>query len=268
MMAMAMAALDRETEEFHADPARTYLTGLSLGGYGAWELARLNPNRWAAIAIAAGGIFWSYKPQRWRQADTLPATYAHAIGSTPIWLFHGSDDPIVSPRESELMFAAFKAQHGHVRLWIYQGLKHDCWTRAFDEPDLPRWLLAHRREPQEKMPPLAERMVIPLHPPELRLSAAQLESFAGEYLDEHGQSAIIVFRQGGQLYQKDLHGQVAELAAESLSILFYPKGSSTSRLIVERDSQGRVLALTFHDDRHEERWERMRSHPRIRLQPE
>ena len=53
MLAMAMAALDQETAEFHGDPERTYLTGLSLGGYGAWELARLYPQRWAAIAIAA-----------------------------------------------------------------------------------------------------------------------------------------------------------------------------------------------------------------------
>ncbi len=41
MLAMAMAALDQETAEFRLDPRRTYLSGLSLGGYGAWELARL-----------------------------------------------------------------------------------------------------------------------------------------------------------------------------------------------------------------------------------
>ena len=98
MLAMAMAALDRETEEFHGDPERTYLTGLSLGGYGAWELARLHPRRWAAVAIAAGGIFWSYAPERWQQASTLPAEYARAVGRLPLWLFHGSQDDVVVPR--------------------------------------------------------------------------------------------------------------------------------------------------------------------------
>ena len=39
MLELAMAALDQESAEFHGDPARTYLTGLSMGGYGAWELA-------------------------------------------------------------------------------------------------------------------------------------------------------------------------------------------------------------------------------------
>jgi len=268
VMAMAMAALDRETEEFHADPERTYLTGLSLGGYGAWELARLNPKRWAAVAIAAGGIFWSYRPQRWQQVATLPAQYARVLGRTPIWLFHGSLDDVVSPRESELMYAAFKANSGNIRLWIYQGLKHDCWTRAFDEPELPRWLLARRNDPTRPQLSTAERIVIPLHPAAMRLSPAQLDSFVGDYLDLHGQPTIKVFRQGDQLFQKNRYGAIAELDAESLSSLFYPNGGSTTRLFVERDSQGRVIALTFHDDRHEERWERMRPGPRIRFQPE
>jgi acetyl esterase/lipase len=258
MLTMAMTALDRETEEFHADPERTYLTGLSLGGYGAWELARLHPRRWAAVAIAAGGIFWSYAPDRWREASTLPAEYAHALGRTPVWLFHGSDDNVVPERESELMYEAFKSAGGHVRLWVYQGLKHDCWTRAFDEPDLPRWMLLHRIDYQHEPAPAAERLFIPLHPPALRLTPAQLDSFAGEYRDTHGQLAVYLFRQGDQLYQKNQHGEITELAAESLSTLFYPNGSSITRIFVERDAQGHISGLTLRDDRHEERWERRR----------
>ena len=107
-----MAALDRETAEFRLDPERTYLTGLSMGGYGAWELARLHPGRWAAVAIAAGGVFWSYAPERWQEISTLPAEYARAVGSTPVWLFHGSEDNIVVPRQSELMFEASKPPAG------------------------------------------------------------------------------------------------------------------------------------------------------------
>src|SRR4051812_32801260 len=72
MLDMAMAALEQEAAEFHADPARTYLPGFSMGGYGAWEPAPLNPRRWAAIAIASGGPFWSYAPERWKLANTLP----------------------------------------------------------------------------------------------------------------------------------------------------------------------------------------------------
>ena len=272
MMALALASLDEESAEFHGDPERTYLSGLSLGGYGAWELARLYPHSWAAVAIAAGGIFWSYEPERWQQAATLPAEYAKALGRTPVWLFHGSEDNVVSPRQSELMFDAFKASDGHIRLWIYQGLKHDCWTRAYDEPELPRWLLSHRRQEnpankigtgsgvktatEEELQPLAERIVIPLHPPALKLTAAQLDSFAGEYQEPSGLLAATIFRQGEQLYEKNPQNEISELAVESLSTLFYPNGSSKSRLFVERDPEGRVTALVFRDDRHEERWEK------------
>lgn len=257
MYNLALAELDQEIAEFHADPARTYLTGLSLGGYGAWELARIYPRRWAAIAIASGGVFWSYAPERWREANTLPAEYARAVGRTPVWVFHGSQDSVVPPREDELMFEAFKANGGHMRFWLYQGLQHDCWTRAFNEPELPRWLLAHRRDPRETPTPFAERLVIPLHPPALKLTQAQLDGFAGEYNDDQGKLAVTLFRQGEQLYLKNIHGETSELAAESMSSLFYPNGSSISRVTVDRDKQGRVAALVLRDDRHEERWERV-----------
>ncbi|MGA9585785.1 MAG: alpha/beta hydrolase-fold protein [Terracidiphilus sp.] len=258
MLAMAMAELDEETAEFHGDPARTYLMGLSMGGYGSWELARQHPTRWAAIAIAAGGIFWSYAPERWLQASTLPGEYAQAVGRTPIWLFHGAEDKIVAPRQDELLYTALKTAGGHVRLWVYQGLKHDCWTRAFDEPELPRWLLLHPRETQEPQP-FAERISIPLHPPALKLTPTQLDSFAGEYVDKRGLVVVTLFRQGDLLYQKNHYGEIAELAAESTSVLFYPNGSSLTRIDVERDSQGRVTGLLLRDDRHEERWERIRA---------
>ncbi len=259
MMTMAMSALTQETIEFHADTARTYLTGLSLGGYGAWELARTYPKRWAAIAIAAGGIFWSYAPERWHESATLPAEYAHTVGRTPIWIFHGSDDRVVPMREDELMFAALKASGGHVRYWVYQGLRHDCWFRAFNEPDLPRWLLSHRVDSRQEPGPYAERVVVPLHPPAMHLTPAQLDGFTGDYVDEHGALAVTIFHQGDTLYQKDLHGEIVEIAAESLFALFYPNGASLSRISVERDSQGRVAALTYRDDRHEEHWERART---------
>jgi acetyl esterase/lipase len=271
---MAMATLDRETDEFHGDPDRTYLTGLSMGGYGAWELARLYPHRWAAIAIASSGIFWSYAPERWERSAILPGEYARAIGRTPIWLFHGTDDPVVRTRQSELMYEAFKAAGGHIRLWLYQGLKHDCWTRAYNEPELPRWLLEHRlptplppskpgraagKEPES--PPSAEWLVIPLHPPAIRLTQAEVENLAGEYLESNGHPALTVFWQNERLWGKDTYGQVFELAAQSPTELFYPNGSSIARLIAEHNAEGRITAIVLRDDRHEERWEKRKAPP-------
>ena len=74
------------------------------------------------------------------------------------------------------MYEALKTSGGRVRLWIYQGMHHDTWTRAYNEPELPRWLLDHRlpaapnprngkglvREPEP--PPYSERTVDPAAP--------------------------------------------------------------------------------------------------------
>jgi acetyl esterase/lipase len=265
MMALALEALDKESEEFHGDPERTYLTGLSLGGYGAWELALREPHRWAAIFIAAGGVFWSYEPERWQQSDTLPAEYARAVGRTPVWLFHGTDDTILPPRESELMYDALKSAGGNVRLWMYQGMRHDCWTRAYNELELPRWLLAHRvpRAPSpqnsaaaNEPPPFSERLVVPLHPVAMRLPTTVLDSFVGEYRDLHGALVAVISRQGENLYLKNRQGDTDELDAEAPTVFFYANGNPQTRISFEHDAQGRVTAAILHDDRHEERWEK------------
>jgi acetyl esterase/lipase len=258
MLDLAMEALDQESAEFHGDPDRTYLSGLSMGGYGAWELARLHPHRWAAIAIASSGVFWSYEPERWQEASVLPAEYANAVGRTPIWLFHGSLDPVIAPRQSELMFDAFKAAGGDIRLWIYQGLKHDSWSRAYDEPELPHWFLSHRLSATPE-PSLAERVVIPVVPPAIRLTSAQLDSLAGEYREPNGKAITTIFRQGDQLFQRDTYGEVIALQAESTDTFFYPNGAASAvaiRLTFERDAQGHVTAFILRDNRHEERWVR------------
>jgi hypothetical protein len=233
-----------------------------MGGYGAWELAKLYQKRWAAIAIASGGIFWSYAPERWLESATLPNDYIRAVGHTPVWLFHGSDDPVVPPKESEMMFNGLKASGGHVKLWVYQGLQHDSWSRAFNEPELPHWLLTHRLNPpdpnqaNQALQPFAERVVIPMHPVPVKLTAAALDLIVGEYHDADGHLAATIYRQGDQLFERDPHGQVTALESESPASFFYPLGGYWTRLLVERDTQGHVTGLIFRDDRHEERWER------------
>ncbi len=270
-MELAMTTLNHETEEFNGDPDRTYLTGLSLGGYGAWELARLYPQRWAAAVILSSGIFWSYAPERWTRANSLPGDYARAVGHTPIWLFHGAEDTVVHSRQSDMMYEALKASGGNVRLWIYQGMHHDIWARAYNEPEVPRWLLDHRlpgppsprnaKSPVREAEPqsFAERQVIPLYPPAIRLTQAQVDNLTGDYLDQNGYPAMTLFWQNDRLYGRNRYGEIDELAAASPTDLFYPQGSRSTRIFAERTPDGRITAIVLRDDRHEEHWEKKKS---------
>jgi poly(3-hydroxybutyrate) depolymerase len=51
----AVQALDRSVKEFNGDPHGLYLTGISLGGYGTWQVAARHPGKFAAIVPIAGG---------------------------------------------------------------------------------------------------------------------------------------------------------------------------------------------------------------------
>ncbi len=257
MMQTAIAALEAEVREFSGDPDRTYLTGLSLGGYGVWEIARDNPHVFAAIAPVCGGIFWSYQPSRWNEQTTLPEEYARVLRRMPVWMFHGADDPVVSPRQSALMYDALKAADGNVRFYEYAGVKHNVWDKAYADPDLPHWLLAHSLSTNARLLPAAERLLVPVHPVPAKVNPAIYEAYVGEYEDA-GVLQVTIYRTGDQLFQRDKIGDVAELLPENANTFFFPRGSTT-RLIFERDpATGTVRDMLIRDDRHEERWERRR----------
>ena len=90
---MSLAALEQTTKEFRGDRARTYVVGLSMGGYGAWTLALKHPSRFAAIVAVCGGIL---PPSHFTQLDAglrekdPYGELARRLGGTPVWLFHGA----------------------------------------------------------------------------------------------------------------------------------------------------------------------------------
>jgi uncharacterized protein YrrD len=105
------------------------------------------------------------------------------------------------------------------------------------------------------MTPLADRDVIPLHPPALKLPTALLDSYVGEYHDSSNVPVATMQRQGEQVFLKNTQGEVFEIQAESPSTFFYLTGSQ-SRLTFEHDQLGKVTGIQFRDDRHEEFWEK------------
>jgi len=126
-----LALLDHVLGGYRADPARVYLTGLSMGGFGSWHLAAENPTRFAAVVPICGGGVWAYGfPQR-----------VVALKGTPVWAFHGAKDPAVPLAESRILVDTLKAAGGNVRFTVYPEAGHDSWTETYDNPELYAWLL-------------------------------------------------------------------------------------------------------------------------------
>jgi predicted peptidase len=124
------ALLEEVTQRYAVDPDRIYVTGLSMGGYGAWHLAMEFPDRFAAIAPISGG-------------GTV--TGACSLRHLPIWAFHGALDEVVSPSRSEELVERLRRCDGHIRYTRYEDAGHDAWTRTYEDPELYRWFLQHRR---------------------------------------------------------------------------------------------------------------------------
>ncbi|WP_255945239.1 carboxylesterase family protein [Streptomyces odontomachi] len=122
--------LDDVAADCRIDPSRIYATGLSMGGFGTWSLAIRYPERFAAIAPICGGL--------WNQG-------VDPIRHLPVWTFHGEEDKTVPIEFTEEIVAGLEALGADVRFTRYPGVEHDSWTRAYDNPDLYAWLLAHRR---------------------------------------------------------------------------------------------------------------------------
>ena len=150
MQALALKSLDQTMTEFNGDGSRTYLTGLSMGGYGSWAVAVNNPARFAAISVICGGVRAPTRagrlPNPLDVGDDSYRLAAEKIGKLPIWLFHGSADPVVPVSESRKMVEAFKSLGVTVRYSEYEGVSHNSWDRAYAEPEIFRWMLAQKRK--------------------------------------------------------------------------------------------------------------------------
>ena len=124
------ALLDAVIKKYRVDKDRVYLTGLSMGGYGTWDLAAAYPEKFAAIAPICGGGDPSDAP---------------AIAKLPIWVFHGAKDKTVPLDRSEKMVEAVKAAGGNPKFTVYPDAAHDSWRQTYNDPEFYKWLLAQNR---------------------------------------------------------------------------------------------------------------------------
>ncbi|HUF39751.1 MAG TPA: prolyl oligopeptidase family serine peptidase [Anaerolineales bacterium] len=127
------ALLDHLVSEYPVDPKRIYLTGMSMGGRGAWQLAARNLGRFAAIAPVCGR-----RPVGLSGIEDVPG-----LKDLPAWVFHGSLDEVIPPGESEFMVELLRSHGEDVRHTVFPNTEHDSWNEAYDTEELFSWFLEH-----------------------------------------------------------------------------------------------------------------------------
>jgi predicted peptidase len=124
------ALLDLVDAEYRIDSTRVYLTGLSLGAYGAYELAISAPDRFAALlAISGAGN---------------PVEICR-LSKLPTWIVHGAKDDVIPVEWGMTMARRLERCGGDVRFTLDANAGHDAWTRIYADSTTYDWFLAHKR---------------------------------------------------------------------------------------------------------------------------
>lgn len=129
-MALVIELVDELLKTGPVDPQRVYVTGLSMGGYGTWDLLVRRPELFAAGAPVCGG------------GDEAAAA---KIAKIPQWIFHGDKDGVVKPERSRNMVEALKKAGGEPKYSEYPGVGHNAWDKAYADPAFYDWLFAQKK---------------------------------------------------------------------------------------------------------------------------
>ena len=132
----ALAALAEVVREHPVDLERLYLTGLSMGGYGTWDLAARHPGWFAAAVPICGG------------GDERVIA---RLAGLPLSVWHGDADRTVPLARSRVMVEALGAVGGSVQYHELEGVGHDAWIAAYGPEGCLDWLFETRRDPRAEL---------------------------------------------------------------------------------------------------------------------
>jgi MYXO-CTERM domain-containing protein len=115
--------------QYRIDPRRLYLTGISMGGNGAWTMAIDYPALWAAAVPMSG---WG------------PNNKAAVLKDMPIWAFHAADDSVVKVSGTDNMIDAINKAGGSPKYTRYASGGHAIWSKSYADPQLAPWLFGQQ----------------------------------------------------------------------------------------------------------------------------
>ena len=126
-----LGLLDQLIESLPIDTNRIYVSGLSMGGYGTYDILYRRPEMFAAAVTICGS-----------GDESVVAKYAHV----PIKIFHGTKDQVVPVDYSRRMYKALKSANARNLEYIeYPEGKHNVWDKAYSEPTLLDWIYSQKK---------------------------------------------------------------------------------------------------------------------------
>lgn len=130
-MATLVSLIQNWTSSGKVDTKRVYVGGLSMGSMGTYELLWRMPQTFTAAFSICGGA-------------SLEKLYLFAK-NTPVWIFHGEADSVVSVEHSRAIYKQLQDLGGDVKYTEYPEVNHNSWDNAFAEPELVPWLFSHSK---------------------------------------------------------------------------------------------------------------------------
>ena len=135
-MELVIKLMDVFIEKKEVNKQKIYVSGLSMGGMGTFEILSRRPNMFAAATpICGNGI------------PELVKLYADKVS---LWILHGSNDMVVSPEHSLKMVTAIIESGGSPKFTLFEDTGHDSWNNAFAEKDFLRWIHSKSKENSNK----------------------------------------------------------------------------------------------------------------------
>ena len=129
----AMKAVKEMVDNYIAkgivDTKRIYVTGLSMGGMGSFDIVCRYPKFFAAASPICGGANLK--------------SLENFKGKTAFSIYHGRADNVVDPQFSRDAFSTLQKINADVRYKEYPGVSHNSWDNAFVEPDFISWMFDH-----------------------------------------------------------------------------------------------------------------------------
>lgn len=124
-MESLLELIDQMISTMPIDTNRIYITGLSMGGFGTFDILSRRPDLFAAaVPVCGGGDPASVK------------SFAHV----PLWIAHGALDDVVPPEFALKMYKALIKAGAKPGFTIYPDTGHFSWLAAYSDEHIIDWL--------------------------------------------------------------------------------------------------------------------------------